>query len=171
MFDHTTRIDDQFRAPDEGSRTAVRRAHNDNTIDSAAKRVRDLLPTDEAEELLKKRYAIVNVWRPITGPVEQAPLAFADARSVSPEDFVAVEMVYDDRVGGIYSVLYNEKQNWFYFPRLDTDEVLLLKIFDSAEDGRARFTAHTAIDDPTTEPDAAPRESIESRTILFFDED
>jgi hypothetical protein len=48
------------------------------------------------------------------------------------------------------------------------DEVMLLKCFDSARDGRARFTAHSAFDDPNTRENAPPRESIEVRTLAFF---
>ena len=57
---------------------------------------------------------------------------------------------------------------WYYFPLMARDEALVFKVYDSAKDGRARFTAHSAFEDPTTPPDAAPRESIEMRTIAFF---
>ncbi len=51
---------------------------------------------------------------------------------------------------------------------MQRDEALLIKVYDSAEDGRARFTIHTAIEDPNAPPDARPRESIETRTFVFF---
>jgi hypothetical protein len=51
---------------------------------------------------------------------------------------------------------------------MQRNEVLFLKGFDSASDGRARFTAHTSFDDPTTPPEAPARESIETRTLVFF---
>ena len=44
----------------------------------------------------------------------------------------------------------------------------MFKVYDSRKDGRARWTAHTAFDDPTTPPNARPRESIEIRTLAFF---
>ncbi|WP_017743713.1 CmcJ/NvfI family oxidoreductase [Scytonema hofmannii] len=67
-----------------------------------------------------------------------------------------------------YSITYNPSHKWFYFPQMQPDEALFIKCFDSAEDGRARFAAHTGFDDPTSPPDAAPRQSIELRTVVFY---
>jgi hypothetical protein len=85
-------------------------------------------------------------------------------------DFVATDLKYRDRTGEVYSLAFNPNHRWFYFPRMERDEALLLKCYDSAEDGRARFTAHTGFDDPTSASDSAPRESIEVRTLVFFAE-
>ncbi len=63
---------------------------------------------------------------------------------------------------------YNPGHRWFYFPEMRRNEALVFKCYDSATDSRARFTAHTAFNDPTSPPDAAPRESIETRTLAFF---
>ena len=79
-----------------------------------------------------------------------------------------MDLVYHDRVGEVYAVAFNPAHRWFYFPHLQRNEVLLLKGFDSANDGRARFTAHSAFEDPTTPPGAPARESIETRTLIFF---
>jgi hypothetical protein len=141
--------------------------HVDYTVKSAPQRVRDVLP-DEAEALLRDRFAVINVWRPIRGPVQDAPLAVSDAQSVRFEDLVAIDLVYRERLGEIYMVKFNPSQRWYYAPRMSTDEVLLFKCFDSAQDGRARFAPHAAFDDPTTPLDAWPRESIELRTLAFF---
>jgi hypothetical protein len=130
--------------------------------------VRDLLP-DEAASLPRRRFAIVNVWRPIAGPLLDAPLALCDARTIDPGDFVATDLKYPDRTGEIYSVTFSPQQRWYYFPRMRRDEVVLIKCYDSAQDGRARFTAHGAFDDPTMPAGAPPRESIEARTLAFFD--
>ena len=145
----------------------VRRAHNDYTEWSGPQRVRDILP-DEADDLLKRRFAIIQVWRPIRHPVETHPLAIADARSISPDDFVMSERRYPDRIGQTYAIAYNPKHKWYWFPRQARDEALVFKVYDSAKDGRARWTAHTAFDDPTSPPNARPRESIEIRTLAFF---
>jgi hypothetical protein len=131
--------------------------------------VRDFFP-DEAESLLKNRFAIINVWRPVRGPVEESPLAVCDAESLRESDFVASALIYPHRKGEILSVNYNPNHRWFYIPAMQTDEAWLLKCFDSATDGRARYTAHTGFDDPTSPPNAAPRESIETRAFVFFDE-
>jgi hypothetical protein len=167
VFDHTLRTaDDAFREQQK-IREVVRRAHNDYTEWSGPQRVRDILP-NEAEDLLSRRFAIVQVWRPIRYPVETHPLAIADARSVSFDDFIISERRYPNRVGQTYAIAYNPKHKWFWFPRQARNEALVFKVYDSAKDGRARWTAHTAFDDPTTPPNARPRESIEIRTLAFF---
>ena len=159
VFDHTLRTaDDAFREQQK-IREVVRRAHNDYTEWSGPQRVRDILP-DEAEELLKHRFAIIQVWRPIRYPVETHPLAIADARSVSFEDFIISERRYPDRIGQTYAIAYSPKHKWFWFPRQRREEAIVFKVFDSMKDGRARWTAHTAFDDPTTPPNARPRESL-----------
>jgi hypothetical protein len=129
--------------------------------------VRTLLP-DEADQLLKGRFAVINLWRPIRGPLEDAPLAFCDARSVSFDDLAPMDLIYPDRVGETYLVKYNPRHRWFYAPRMRADEALLIKSYDSAEDGRARFTPHTAFEDPTTPVNRLPRESIELRALAFY---
>ena len=167
IFDHTRRKE---ASTSDTSRGPVRRVHNDYTDKSGPQRVRDLLPPEEAEARLQKRFAIVNVWRPINHPVETTPLAIADARSVSQDDFIATDLIYPNRVGEIYNVAHNPAHAWFYVPEQTPDEAILLKVFDSARDGRARYTAHTAVDDPNARADAPPRESIELRALVFFDE-
>ena len=121
----------------------------------------------EAESLLARRFAVIKVWKPICGPVETAPLAVCDARTIQPQDLVATDLIYQDRVGEVYSLAFDPGHRWFYFPRMRADEAMLLKCYDS-DRSRARFTAHSAFDDPTSPADAAPRESIEVRTLAFF---
>jgi hypothetical protein len=141
--------------------------HNDYSAKSGPRRLRDHLPAEEADNRLRSRFAEINVWRPIRGPVESTPLALCDARSIDAQDFVRVDLVYRDKVGEGYFFAYNPNHRWFYFPRLE-NEVILLKCYDSKEDGRARFTAHSAFEDPTSPPDLAPRESIEVRALVFW---
>jgi len=166
VFDHTLRTASETKPDGTPVRPPVLRVHNDYTPKSAAQRIRDLLP-EEADALLKRRYAFVNVWRPIIGPLEHLPLAFCDARSIEPEDAVANDLLYPDRVGETYLLRYSPRQRWFYVPRMTTGEVALIKCYDSDPD-RARFSAHSAFVDPTTPADARPRASIEIRTIAFF---
>ena len=167
VFDHNVRNSSKEAREKLGVREPVKFAHNDYTIKSGPQRVRDLVGDLEAEELLKHRYAFINVWRPVRGPIEEFPLAVCDAKSMTLKDFVATDLKYRDRTGEVYSVAYNPTHRWFYFPRMRTEEALLLKCFDSDEK-RTRFTAHSGFEDPTSPPNAAPRESIEARTILFF---
>jgi hypothetical protein len=149
-----------------GPRQPATRVHVDHTDRSGPQRVRDLLP-DEAEELLKGRVQVINLWRPIRGPLQDAPLAVCDARTVDPKDLVPSDLVYRERVGETYSVTWNPAHQWYYVPEMRRDEALLLKIADTMKDGRARFMPHTAFTDPTAPPDAFPRESIELRTLVF----
>jgi hypothetical protein len=169
VFDHTIRrrvpgaLDRSSGAP----RQPVPRVHVDYTVKSGPQRVRDLLG-DEAEALLRKRFAVINVWRPIHGPVVDSPLAVSDARSVDPDDLVATDLVYRDRIGEIYYVKFNPAHRWFYVPEMRDEEILLIKCYDSLEDGRARFVPHSAFVDPTTPAGAPPRQSIELRTLVFY---
>ncbi len=122
----------------------------------------------EAEALLARRFAIVNVWRSIRGTVRNAPLALCDASSVAPEDLVSVKRQARDRIGEIQQAVYNPAHRWYSFPEMAPNEALLIKTYDSATDGRARFTIHTAFEDPAAAADAAPRESFETRCFAFF---
>ena len=167
VFDHTLRSADSAMREAKQISGPVRNAHNDYTEWSGPQRVRDLLP-DEADELLKRRFAVVQVWRPIRHPVEREPLAIADARSIGTKELFPSSRVYPDRVGEVYHCAYNPEHRWYYFPKMQRDEAIVFKTFDSATDGRARWTAHSAFDDPTSPPDAPPRESIEMRTLAFF---
>jgi hypothetical protein len=175
IFDHTLRR----RVPGENDRSGkagvprqpANRVHVDQTAASGVDRLRHEYP-DEADSLLRRRVAVVNLWRPIVSPLLDAPLAVCDARSVAPQDLVASDLVFRDRRGETYNLVYNPDQRWFYASAMRADEVLLLKCFDSRDDGVvARFAPHTAFIDPTAPVDAPPRESIELRTYVIFGED
>jgi hypothetical protein len=168
IFDHTVRKRVEG-APDirgAGPRQPATRVHVDQTVTSGANRVREHLP-DEAEELLKGRVQVINLWRPIRGPLRDSPLAMLDGTTVKASDLVASDLIYPNRSGETYSVTYSSDHRWFYFPEMMPDEAVLLKCYDSATDGRTRFGPHTAFVDPTTPADAPPRESIELRTLVF----
>jgi len=167
VFDHTLRTADDELRETRKIREVVRRVHNDYTEWSGPQRVRDLLP-HEADRLLDRRFAVIQVWRPIHHPVETWPLAIADAQSISPENLVVTERHYPDRIGQTYAITYNPAHRWYWFPRMRPDEALVFKTYESVKEGRARWTAHTAFDDPSAPPDARPRERIEIRTLAFF---
>lgn len=168
IFDHTLRTAD--RAVERGLRTPVRSVHCDYTEKSGPQRARDLLPADEAELRLKKRFAEFNVWRNIAAePVEMAPLGLVDSQSLAPRDLAVCDLVYADRTGEIYQGVYNPDHRWFYFPKMTRDEAIVIKCYDSQKDGRARFSLHSAFDDPTTPASPRPRQSIEVRAFAFFD--
>jgi hypothetical protein len=161
VFDHGVR-----NAGVEGGRTPSRRVHNDHTVNSAPRRVRDHLGED-AEELLKHRFGVVNVWRPIRGPVLDSPLALCDARTFTDADLIASDLVYQHVRGETSSVEFKPEHRWYYFSEMQTDEVLLIRVHDSANDGRARLSFHTSFENPAA-PGAPPRESIEVRTLVFY---
>ena len=168
VFDHNVRSDPRARSGQLGVNEPVRRVHNDYTFESAVRRVHQLLGQEEAERRLERRLAIINVWRPLFGPVQDTPLAVCDARSIQQEDLVPIDLLYRDRTGENYNFAYNPAHRWYYVPEMLADEALLLKCYDSATDGRPSFTAHSAFDHPHVPHQARPRESIEIRTVAFF---
>jgi hypothetical protein len=167
IFDHTLRSGDETEREAKLIREPVLSAHNDYTEWSGPNRVREILP-DEADALLAGRFAIIQVWRAINQPIQANPLAVADAKSVETDDLVVAERRYPHRVGQTYRLKYNPKHRWFYFPEMRRDEALVFKVYDSEKDGRARFTPHTSFQDPTSPPNAPPRQSIEVRALAFF---
>lgn len=167
VFDHTLRAGSLAVREQRKIREPVRTVHNDYTEWSGPQRVRDLLP-DEAEALLARRFAIIQVWRAITAPIGRDPLTLADARSLAAEDFMPAERRFPDRVGEIYMLRFNPAHRWTWFPGMTRDEALVFKVYDSEKDGRARWCAHTSFEDPTSPPTAPERESIELRAFAFW---
>jgi hypothetical protein len=161
VFDHNVR-----NAGRAGVAIPSRQVHNDHTVNSAPRRVRNHLGA-EADELLKHRFGVVNVWRPIRGPVLDSPLALCDARTFSDDDLIASDLVYAHVRGETSRVEYKPSHRWYYFSEMQADEALLIRIHDSANDGRARLSFHTSFENPLA-PGAPPRESIEVRTLVFF---
>jgi hypothetical protein len=173
VFDATRRSDGGGGAKNrDGLRGPASRVHVDYTEKSGPQRVKDLLGEAEAARLASSgaRIVQINVWRPIRGPVQRSPLALADASSVRPEDLIATDQVFPDRVGEIYHLAHHPAQRWYYAPLMTPDEVLLIKGYDSLADGRARFTPHGAFDLPDTPTSAPPRESIEVRTLVVIED-
>ena len=168
VFDHTFRSDSRDIRGARRSREAATVIHNDYTDASAARRLRDLLPPAEADRRLEGRFAIINVWRSIAGTVHTSPLACCDASTIDPGDLVAAERRAPDRIGELELVRWNPAHRWYFYPEMQRDEALLIKTFDSATDGRARRSIHTAFVNPLAPEDAPPRESMESRLLVFF---
>jgi hypothetical protein len=165
VFDHNVR-----NAARDGFAPPSRRVHNDHTVNSAPRRARDHLGP-EADELLQGRFGIVNVWRPIRGPVLESPLALCDARSFTDDDLIASDLIYPHVRGETSSVEFKPQHRWYYFSRQQPDEAILIRVHDSADDGRARLSFHTSFENPLAPPDAPPRESIEVRALVFFPPD
>ncbi|KAI1138909.1 hypothetical protein F5Y05DRAFT_382869 [Hypoxylon sp. FL0543] len=174
IFDHTIRR----RTPD-AARTPVQQVHVDQTPAAAEARVRRHLPKDEAEELLKGRFQIINVWRPIDNPASDFPLAVIDWRTTKPDDFIPVDLLYpkredlakdnDDRGkevrpdeskwystegyevrGETMSVAPSEAHKFYYQKDMTPDEVLLLKCYDSWGEGEPQGKDGIAVRTPHT---------------------
>ena len=172
VFDATRRSDGGAGAANpDGPRVPAWRVHVDYTVNSGPQRASEILGEAEAERLAASggRIIQVNVWRPIQGPVRRAPLAVADASSVRPDELIATDHVFPDRVGEIYHLAHAPSQRWYFAPAMTRDEVLLIKSWDSRDDGRARFTPHGAFELPDTDETAPPRESIEVRTLVIIE--
>lgn len=167
IFDHTLRHGNEADRKVRRVREPVRAVHNDYTEWSGPQRVRDLLP-DEADALLERRHGIVQIWRATNTPIEADPLCIGDARSLDMADMIVAERRYPDRIGQTYRIQHNPKHEFYWFPRMTRDEAIVFKVFDSATDGRARWTAHTSFANPVAPANAAPRESIELRALIFW---
>jgi hypothetical protein len=166
LFDHTIR-----RSSPGAPRAPVQQVHIDQTKKSAIARVHLHVP-EEAEKLLQGRYRIINIWRPLNGPVQANPLGFASSSTLKDEDLIPVEHRYPDRTGETAGIRYNEGQKWHYLSGMKNDERLFLECFDSesfkpgttVQGGRV---PHTAFKDPRTPENAIGRESIEVRALVF----
>ena len=172
VFDRTRRSDAGAGAGNpDGMRGPAGRVHVDYTDASGPKRARDVLGGETVDRVLGAggRIVQINVWRPIRGPVERSPLALADAGSIPKEDLLATDQVFPDRVGEIYQLAYSPAHRWYWAPRMEREETLLIKGWDSLDDGRARYTPHGAFALPDRDPAAPPRESIELRTFIAFE--
>jgi hypothetical protein len=154
------------------SRLPARGAHVDYDEPTVQWWTRQEVGDQEAERLLKHRHVLINLWRPIT-TVEKSPLALCDASTVQRGDLNRSEVR-----GGLddpgretmcgFNLQHSERHRWYYVPRMRPDEIFAFKLCDS-DTGRVQWTGHTAFDDPTSAPDAKPRQSIEIRTISFFE--
>jgi len=189
IFDHTIR-----RRQEGSSRRPVQSVHVDQTPGAAEARVRRHLPAGEVEELLKGRYALINVWRPIENPASDFPLAIIDWRSTAPKDFVKVDLLYpmredtddDDRgkervpdvasyastegyevKGETYSVAPNEKHRFLYVKDMTPDETMFIKCFDSRGEGLPNGRAGLAAATPHTafEDPATPPDAKARQSI------
>lgn len=165
IFDHTLRR--RNNGPEtEINRQPVQVAHVDQTENAVIRRVQRHLG-DDAEELLKHRFQLVNVWRPLFDDNTDSPLAVSDYNSINPDDDLMLSyLIYKDYKGETYRIKYNPNHKWYYVSHQNKNDVLLLKCYDSKKDV-ARLTPHTAFFNPKSPQAARPRESIEVRALVF----
>lgn len=174
VFDHQVRKREVGRPPlsfgragDGSNPGAVGRVHVDYSEETGQKRL-NLVLKDAALCHSVERFAIVNVWRSIKGPVLDTPLAICDARSVGAGDLEACEIRYQDRSGKIYLVRHSNRHHWYYYSAMDRHEALIFKQYDSLINGVSRFTPHAAFDHPGATESTPLRESIEVRCLAIF---
>ncbi|KLO11932.1 hypothetical protein SCHPADRAFT_891210 [Schizopora paradoxa] len=172
-FDHTIRRRRPGVAGDTPeTRQPAAGVHVDQTEASAIARLRKHLSAAEADELLKHRFQIINIWRPIGHPAFDHPLALCDFRTVNAKtDLVPGVLKFPDMERETFVVKHNPAHKWKYVRGMTPDEIVLIKCYDSVQDGSvAIYTPHTAFEDPTTPPDAPLRESIELRFFVFYED-
>jgi len=166
VFDHNVRRGADASDPKYAyARKPVFHVHTDFTAGSAPLRAQTVLRPGVMDG---RRMMQLNLWRPIAEPVLDNALALCDASSVRPSDLLATALRYPERQGEIYYVKFNPTHRWWYASEMRRDEVWAFKNYDSAADGRARFTPHTAFQ---TRSAALPkRESVEFRAFAVFDD-
>ena len=171
-FDHLLRQREEGRPAltmgrrgDGSTPAAVGRVHNDYTEASGRARLRTVVP-DIANDV---PFMILNFWRAVQNPAIDTPLAVCDARSFPMTDWVASDVIYPSRTGEIYLGKYADAHHWYYYPEMQTDEVLVFKTYDSRLDIPARMTPHCAFDDVSAPDDAPLRRSIEVRCLVMLD--
>ena len=167
VFDHTIRTSNEAILSEYRVREPVKAVHNDYTTKSAPQRLRDLLTEHGAKKALKRRFAIVQLWRPIE-TIESEPLAICDGRTIPEEGFITVERRYPYRTAEVFHISYNPKHKWIYFPQMTPNEALIFKVFDTDASAGVKYTAHSAFEDPNTPVKAKARESIEIRALALF---
>lgn len=172
VFDHLLRKREEGRPSltmgrhgDGSNPAAVGRVHNDYTEASGKRRFHMVFPHEQEGH----PFVILNFWRPVMHPAIDTPLAVCDTRSFPGQDWVASDIIYPDRTGEIYLGKYSASHQWYYYPAMTPDEVLVFKSYDSRLDMPARMTPHCAFDDTSAPPDAPLRRSIEVRCMVILD--
>jgi hypothetical protein len=120
-----------------------------------------------------RRFAHYNVWRVLTPPPQDIPLAVCDARSLHGEDQIAAIAVFDfagvpERTAESLVLRFNSAHRWHYFRDMTPDEVLIF-VTNEGDPTRPHHVPHTAFDDPTCPANSVARASIEIRTVAYFD--
>ena len=168
VFDHTFRKNIAARDSSPDCRPPVTQVHVDGVDHIAAEFVRQEHPA-KADRWLNGRWQIINVWRPLVGPVVDSPLAFCDGRSIRATDLVPTDLYFPEgRIGLTYQIAFHPNHQWRYIPEMTCNEVVLFKCYDSKVDASVRFVPHSAFEIPDTPPSVEPRQSIEIRIFAYL---
>ncbi|KAK4703823.1 hypothetical protein P7C70_g2388, partial [Phenoliferia sp. Uapishka_3] len=174
IFDHTIRRYEPSSSPQTAdtpnSRKPVSKVHLDQTPAAGRKRVYRHTGAD-ADRLLEGRASIINLWRPLRGPVQDSPLAVADARTLKQDDLVASRLIYEAPTpeGETFQIKHSDEHRWYYLSEMQPDEAILLKCWDNQVGGAT--TPHSGfVDDKYIGKEVAqPRQSIEVRALVFHE--
>lgn len=172
IFDHTIRKREPEKDKVEdkpGNRQPVFRVHVDQTPISGEYRVQAIVGEARASEVLRKRVQIINVWRPLRGPIQDSPVGFIDSRTIDWDKDMAIgEIYYRDRTGYTYLVHHNPDHQWFYLSEMMPDETLLIKCYDNRLPQTIAAHSGFAFDNPPA--GYLPRQSIELRALVIYDD-
>ncbi|KAL8811536.1 MAG: hypothetical protein Q9200_001728 [Gallowayella weberi] len=113
------------------------------------------------------RYQVVNVWKPLRGPLRDWPLALCDAASVQTDQLVAADAVFKSKVTENLQVHYDAGHRWYYLEDQKPSELLVFRQADSHPAGRVGVP-HTSFLNPKASGDEQPRESIEVRALVSY---
>ncbi|KAH8160893.1 hypothetical protein CIB48_g7358 [Xylaria polymorpha] len=174
VFDHTLRK----RRPElgqtqntDGKEQPATMVHCDQSEKGALRRLRMNIGDDEnVEELLKGHVQMINVWRPLNGPVRDWPLATMDYQTAEASDMYPCDLLrheYEER-GQTATFTYRDEHEWYYLDQQLNSEVTVIKIWDSEADSVSKFCAHAAFNHPDVPPETEPRESIEVRCLVIY---
>ncbi|ORY14663.1 O-methyltransferase-domain-containing protein [Clohesyomyces aquaticus] len=172
IFDHTQRkrrLDLEDTKNDDGKEQPATMVHCDQTPESAIRRLSENLHLwEDVKTVLKGRVRMINIWRPLTSPVQDWPLATMDYHTTKPDAMHACNLLKEtfERRGQTATFTHSEGQKWYYLDQQKSSEVTAIKIWDNA-DGVSKFCAHAAFNDVTAPPDATPRESVEVRCLVL----
>ena len=144
--------------------------HIDVSDSAAAASAERATPKDAGRPV--RRWAHYNVWRALSPPPQDIPLAVCAADSLQDQDLVVADAIFDHHGQPEWSfeslmIRYNPRHRWSYFSNMTRDEALVFKTKDS-DPSKAHHVPHSAFDDPSAPPDAPPRISIEMRATAFW---
>ncbi|KAI0147059.1 hypothetical protein GGR57DRAFT_264726 [Xylariaceae sp. FL1272] len=149
---------------DKGYGLPIPLAHTDYTLEYISKLIGQLCG-DKADNIRQRRHQMINVWKPLRGPLRDWPLAMCDVRTVASGDLEPLDEVHDSDVLESYQVLYNPTQEWWYLSNQGADEILVFKGADSKASGAV---PHGSFRDPRCPVDEPKRESVEFRILVVY---
>ncbi|KAI2462935.1 hypothetical protein F4781DRAFT_426776 [Annulohypoxylon bovei var. microspora] len=141
-------------------------AHIDACPISILQRIQNSFPND-VSKILQQRIRAVNVWKPLSHPVDEWALAVCDGTTVKPNDLVETDSIRQGSISTNYYVKYDEGQKWYFLKEQEPDEALIFKHFDSEPTVQAHYAVHSSIRHHHVPEYAKVRKSIEVRTLIF----